>query len=114
MHVKPSETMSSSVSTILLLLLWTSTSLQHHLYGEISGIHFAQCDGSHLFSLAWATVTFDHALRGNVPPSVNYAADPLREHARTLRVFAERLESKISEGPLSQELEKAVFRDREP
>ena len=56
---------------------------------------------------------FDNALRGNVPPSVNGVANPLSEHAQTLRVFAELLKSKILEGSLSEELETAVLRDGE-
>lgn len=70
-------------------------------------------DGGQLLSLARATITFDNALRGNVLPPVNGVEGALGEHARTLRVFAQLLESKISEGTLSEELEKAVLRDGE-
>jgi len=70
-------------------------------------------DGSHFLSLAKAAVMFDNALRGDVVPTVNGVASPLGEHARTLRVFAELLKSKISEGNLSKELETAVLRDGE-
>ena len=70
-------------------------------------------DGSHFLSLAKATVMFDNALRGHVPPTSNNVASPLDEHARTLRAFAERLKAKISEGNLSKELETAVLRDGE-
>ncbi|KAG8212962.1 hypothetical protein J3R82DRAFT_11328 [Butyriboletus roseoflavus] len=69
-------------------------------------------DGRRLLCLAKATVTFENALRGNVP-SVNGAVSPLMEHARTLRVFAEILDVKIAEGSLSEELETAVLRDGE-
>lgn len=71
-------------------------------------------DGNHLLCLAKATVTFDNALRGQVvPPTVNGVASPLIEHARTLRIFAELLKLKISEGSLNEELETAVLRDGE-
>lgn len=56
---------------------------------------------------------FDNALRGHAAPTVNGVASQLGEHARTLRVFAELLKSKISEGTLSKELETAVLRDGE-
>lgn len=68
-------------------------------------------DGKYLLALAKATVMFDNALHGNASPCANASANPLSEHARTLRTFAELLKSKISEGSLSEELEKAVLRD---
>lgn len=69
-------------------------------------------DGSHFFSLAKATVMFNDALRGRVPPTENEGVTSLLgEHAQTLRVFAELLKSKRSEGSLSKELETAVLRD---
>ncbi|KAG6369683.1 hypothetical protein JVT61DRAFT_14108 [Boletus reticuloceps] len=74
-------------------------------------------DGRPFLSLAKATVMFDDALRGRVPltRTVNGGATgPFGDHARTLRVFAELLKNKISEGNLSAELEAAVLRDGEP
>jgi len=71
-------------------------------------------DGSHFFSLAKATVMFNDALRGRVPPTENDdVTSPVGEYARTLCVFAELLKSKLSEGSLSKELETAVLRDGE-
>ncbi|KAN0092701.1 hypothetical protein V8E55_003485 [Tylopilus felleus] len=70
-------------------------------------------DGRSFLALAKATVAFDHALRGRLPPTANGVASAFGEHARTLRVFADLLTSKMSEGSLSRELETAVLRDGE-
>ena len=77
-------------------------------------LHAVERDGRHFLSLAKATVTFDYALRGLAPPAENGVTSPLGEHARTLRVFAELLKTKLSEGTLSKELETAVLRDGQP
>ncbi|KAF8552050.1 hypothetical protein OG21DRAFT_1486512 [Imleria badia] len=106
----PIHVLDKPISVCMRFATWLES--QNYVDGDAL-LRAIERDGSHFLSLAKATVTFDNALRGHVPPSVNGIANPLGEHARTLHVFAELLKSKISEGSLSKDLETAVLRDGE-
>ncbi|KAG9315392.1 hypothetical protein JVU11DRAFT_4540 [Chiua virens] len=86
---------------------------QKHVHDDAL-LRAVERDGAHFLRLAKAALSFDNALRGHVPTLDDAVLDnPLREHARTLRVFAEVLRSKVAEGILSEELKAAVLRDGE-
>ncbi|KIJ14452.1 hypothetical protein PAXINDRAFT_169817 [Paxillus involutus ATCC 200175] len=96
-----------SLCTRFAIWLENRTALEHErVLGAV------ERDGSRFLNLARSTLAYEDALKGFVRHSASDVTyGELGAHARTLRDFAELLDSKILAGSLSLELEQAIFRD---